>query len=57
LGLITEPERANEIIQTGQADVIALARELLRDPYWPVHAAHTLGDDFPWALQYERAKL
>ena len=57
VGLITAPEQANEIIQRGQADVVALARELLRDPYWPLHAARVLGYDFPWAVQYERAKL
>jgi 2,4-dienoyl-CoA reductase-like NADH-dependent reductase (Old Yellow Enzyme family) len=57
VGLITEPEQANEIVQSGQADVVALARELLRDPYWPLRAARVLGYDFPWAVQYERAKL
>ncbi len=57
VGLITEPEQANEIIQSGQADVVALARELLRDPYWPLRAARILGYDFPWAAQYERAKI
>lgn len=57
VGLITEPAQANEIIQRGQADLVTLARELLRDPYWPLHAARTLGYDFPWAPQYERAKL
>ncbi len=57
VGLITEPEQANEIIHSGQADVVALARELLRDPYWPLHAARTLGYDVPWTAQYERAKL
>jgi len=56
VGLITEPEQANEIVQGGQADLVALARELLRDPYWPLHAARTLGYDFPWADQYARAK-
>ena len=57
VGLITEPEQANDIIQSGQADVVALARELLRDPYWPLRAARVLGYDYPWAAQYERAKL
>lgn len=57
VGLITEPEQANEIVQSDQADVVALARELLRDPYWPLHAARTLGYDFPWLPQYVRAKL
>ncbi len=57
VGLITEPEQANTILQDGEADMIALARELLRDPYWPLHAARTLGYDIPWAPQYVRAKL
>ena len=57
VGLITEPEQANDILQSGEADMIALARELLRDPYWPLHAARTLGYDMPWAPQYVRAKL
>ncbi len=57
VGLITEPEQANEIILSGQADIVALARELLRDPYWPLRAARTLGYDVPWTAQYERAKL
>lgn len=41
---------------TGQADAVFLARELLRDPYWPLHAARKLGAEVPWPLQYERAK-
>ena len=57
IGLITEPQQANEIIQSGQADMIALARELLRDPYWPLHAAHALQYDIVWPSQYLRAKL
>jgi len=57
VGLITEPTQANAIVQDGEADMIALARELLRDPYWPLHAARELGYDIPWSPQYERAKL
>ena len=57
VGLITGPEQANEIIHSGQADIVALARELLRDPHWPLRAARTLGYDVPWTAQYERAKL
>ncbi len=57
VGLITEPEQANAIVQQGQADLIFLARELLRDPYWPLRAAHELQQDIPWPVQYERAKL
>ena len=57
VGLITEPEQANMIVAQGQADLIFLARELLRDPYWPLHAAHTLQYDVEWLPQYVRAKL
>ena len=57
VGLITEPQQANEIIGSGQADLIFLARELLRDPYWPLHAARTLGYDIAWSPQYLRARL
>ncbi|MFA7095313.1 MAG: NADH:flavin oxidoreductase/NADH oxidase [Gammaproteobacteria bacterium] len=57
VGLITEPTQAEQIVATGLADVVLLARELLRDPYWPLHAAEALGVDVPWPLQYERAKL
>lgn len=56
VGLITQPEQAAEIIDSEQADVVSLARELLRDPYWPMHAAHALNVDHPWPVQYERAK-
>jgi len=56
VGLITEPEQAEHIVASGQADVVLLARELLRDPYWPLHAAHALGVDVPWPKQYDRAK-
>jgi len=43
VGLITEPMQADEIVRNGRADVVLLAREMLRDPYWPVHAAAALG--------------
>jgi 2,4-dienoyl-CoA reductase-like NADH-dependent reductase (Old Yellow Enzyme family) len=56
VGLITEPQQANQIIETGQADLILLARELLRDPHFPLRAAHQLGYDIKWPVQYERAK-
>lgn len=56
VGLITEAEQAEGILAAGQADLIALARELLRDPYWPLHAATVLGLDLPWPSQYARAK-
>jgi len=55
VGLITDPHQANAIVESGQADVVLLARELLRDPYWPLHAADTLGVVVPWPPQYLRA--
>ena len=56
VGMITDPHQANEIVETGQADLIMLAREELRDPYWPLHAATALGIDVEWPVQYVRAK-
>ena len=56
VGLITEPEQAEEILCQGQADIITLGRELLRDPYWPLHAAEALGAEIEWRPQYLRAK-
>jgi 2,4-dienoyl-CoA reductase-like NADH-dependent reductase (Old Yellow Enzyme family) len=56
VGLITSPAQADQIIRNDQADVVLLARELLRDPYWPLHAAKALGHDAPWPKQYLRAK-
>jgi 2,4-dienoyl-CoA reductase-like NADH-dependent reductase (Old Yellow Enzyme family) len=56
VGLITDAMQAEHILRTGQADAVFLARELLRDPYWPLHAAARLHTDVPWPLQYERAK-
>jgi 2,4-dienoyl-CoA reductase-like NADH-dependent reductase (Old Yellow Enzyme family) len=57
VGLITEPQQADDIIRNGQADIVLLARELLRDPYWPIHAAIALGADAPIPLQYTRAYI
>jgi 2,4-dienoyl-CoA reductase-like NADH-dependent reductase (Old Yellow Enzyme family) len=56
VGIITEPAQAEQILADGQADAIFLARELLRDPYWPLHAARELGVDVAWPNQYVRAK-
>ena len=56
VGLITDPEQADEIVRSGRADLALLARELLRDPYWPLHAAEALGAEVSWPKQYERAK-
>jgi 2,4-dienoyl-CoA reductase-like NADH-dependent reductase (Old Yellow Enzyme family) len=55
VGLITEAEQAEEIIASGRADAVLLARAFLRDPYWALHAAKTLGVEAPWPPQYERA--
>jgi 2,4-dienoyl-CoA reductase-like NADH-dependent reductase (Old Yellow Enzyme family) len=57
VGLITEPGQAEQIVSTCLADAILIGREFLRDPYWPLHAARSLGVDIPWPSQYERAKL
>ncbi len=56
VGMILEPAQADQIVSTGQADAVMLARQLLRHPYWPLHAAHVLGHDIKWPAQYERAK-
>ncbi|OKL40574.1 oxidoreductase [Pontibacter flavimaris] len=56
VGMITEARQAEEIVASGQADMVLLARELLRDPYFPMHAALELGAEHQWAPQYERAK-
>lgn len=56
VGLITAAEQAEHIVATDLADVVFLARELLRDPYWPIHAAQKLGTAIQWPVQYERAK-
>jgi 2,4-dienoyl-CoA reductase-like NADH-dependent reductase (Old Yellow Enzyme family) len=57
VGLIVEPRQAEQIISEGQADVVLLARGMLRDPYWAIHAAEALGAAIPWPPQYERAAL
>jgi 2,4-dienoyl-CoA reductase-like NADH-dependent reductase (Old Yellow Enzyme family) len=56
VGLITEARQAEEILQKGQADLIMLGRESLRNPYFPLQAAKTLGEEIHWPLQYIRAK-
>ena len=56
VGLITDARQAEEIIATGKADVVLLARQMLRDPYWPLHAADELGVDIAWPNQYGRSK-
>ena len=56
VGLITTAQEAEQIIAEEKADLVLLAREFLRDPYFPLHAASQLGVDLPWPVQYERAK-
>lgn len=56
VGLITTAAEAEAIVASGQADLVLLGREELRDPYFPLHAAHALGADVAWPPQYERAK-
>jgi 2,4-dienoyl-CoA reductase-like NADH-dependent reductase (Old Yellow Enzyme family) len=55
VGMITGAAQADHIIRTGQADVVFVAREFLRDPYWPLRAARELGYAVPWPVQYVRA--
>jgi 2,4-dienoyl-CoA reductase-like NADH-dependent reductase (Old Yellow Enzyme family) len=55
VGMITGAEQADSIIRSGQADAVLLARELLRNPYWPQHAARALGHEPPVPPQYARA--
>jgi 2,4-dienoyl-CoA reductase-like NADH-dependent reductase (Old Yellow Enzyme family) len=52
IGLITEPEQANEIITSGSADLVFLARQMLREPYWALHAQQALHQDPIWPVQY-----
>ena len=56
VGLITTPEMAEEIVRNGRADMVAMGREFLRNPYWPLQAARALGHDLAWPKQYQRAK-
>ena len=54
VGLLTEPQQCEEILQQGEADVLFMARQFLREPYFPLRAAHDLGVTVPWAPQNER---
>jgi 2,4-dienoyl-CoA reductase-like NADH-dependent reductase (Old Yellow Enzyme family) len=56
VGLITEPAHADQIVRSGQADLVLLGRQLLREPHWPLRAARELGQEVAWPLQYERAR-
>jgi len=55
VGFITEPKQADDIIRTGRADLVLLARQMLVDPYWPAHAAKALGHKLTPPNQYARA--
>lgn len=57
VGLITGAQQAEDILQQQKADLVFLAREFLRDPYFPLHAAYELGEEIKWPEQYERAQL
>jgi 2,4-dienoyl-CoA reductase (NADPH2) len=52
VGLITEPEQANEIITTGSADLVMVGREMLREPYWALHAQQALSQEPSWPISY-----
>ncbi len=55
VGMITSPQQADHVIRSGQADLVILARELLRHPYWPLEAARELRHEISWPVQYVRA--
>lgn len=57
VGLITDAAQAEQIVADGSAEVVLLARELLRNPRWPLLAAHALGASVTWPPQYDRARL
>jgi 2,4-dienoyl-CoA reductase-like NADH-dependent reductase (Old Yellow Enzyme family) len=57
VGFITAPELAEELVLNGQADLVFLGRELLRDPFWALRAARELGVNLEWPEQYRRAKI
>jgi len=56
VGVITDPKQADTIIENQKADIVALGRELLRNPYWVYQASKQLKADTPWPNQYLRAK-
>ncbi|HEX9052581.1 MAG TPA: NADH:flavin oxidoreductase/NADH oxidase [Anaeromyxobacter sp.] len=56
VGMITSPAQADHVVRSGQADLVLLAREMLRDPNFPLRAAHALGHEGPWPKQYLRAR-
>jgi 2,4-dienoyl-CoA reductase-like NADH-dependent reductase (Old Yellow Enzyme family) len=57
VGLITKPKQAEKLLRAGKADAIEIGRAALRDPYWPLRAAHRLGlaaEQIPYPQQYVR---
>jgi len=52
VGLITEPHHADEIITSGDASLVFIAREMLREPYWALKAQQALGEEPSWPIQY-----
>jgi 2,4-dienoyl-CoA reductase-like NADH-dependent reductase (Old Yellow Enzyme family) len=56
VGMITTPSQADHVVRTGQADLVLLAREMLRDPYFALTASSALRQEGPWPKQYLRAK-
>jgi 2,4-dienoyl-CoA reductase-like NADH-dependent reductase (Old Yellow Enzyme family) len=57
VGMISQPEMAEQIVANGQADLVVMARAFLNDPYWPRHAAKALKAKIPWPPQYERGDI
>lgn len=57
VGGITEPTHADALVRNGRADLVALGREMLRHPYWPLEAAHELGEEADWPVQYRRGQF
>lgn len=57
VGLISSPEMAEQIVASGQADLVVMARAFLNDPYWPLHAAKVLKSKIAWPPQYERGDI
>jgi len=55
VGMITQPAQADQIVRSGQGDLVLIAREFLRDPYWPLHAADAVHQQIAWPVQYTRA--
>jgi 2,4-dienoyl-CoA reductase-like NADH-dependent reductase (Old Yellow Enzyme family) len=57
VGGITEPEHADALVRNERTDLVALGREMLRNPYWPLQAAHELGEEIEWPPQYRRGRF